>query len=85
MRVRVVWVLAAILISGCGILSGCATHGERPPPQVRGPADIPPGQMPPPGLCRVWIPGHPPGHQPPPGDCSRLRHEVPRGAILVEG
>ncbi len=32
---------------------------------------IPPGHMPPAGLCRVWIVGVPPGHQPPPRRCSR--------------
>jgi hypothetical protein len=30
---------------------------------------IPPGHLPPPGECRVWLPGRPPGHQPPPGRC----------------
>jgi hypothetical protein len=30
---------------------------------------IPPGHYPPPGECRVWIPGRPPGHQPPPVKC----------------
>jgi len=30
---------------------------------------IPPGHLPPPGECRVWLPGLPPGHQPPPGRC----------------
>ncbi|MDX1390696.1 MAG: hypothetical protein R3344_16015 [Acidobacteriota bacterium] len=44
---------------------------------------IPPGHLPPPGGCRVWIPGRPPGHQPPSGDCERLAHEVPPGAWLV--
>ncbi len=46
---------------------------------------IPPGHYPPPGQCRVWIPGRPPGQQPPPGACSRLEREVPRGAYLIEG
>lgn len=30
---------------------------------------IPPGHLPPPGECRVWIDGRPPGQQPPPTDC----------------
>ena len=30
---------------------------------------IPPGQMPPPGGCRVWYDGIPPGQQPPPMSC----------------
>lgn len=44
---------------------------------------IPPGHMPPAGLCRIWFPGRPPGHQPPPGDCRTLSRQVPRGAYLV--
>ena len=44
---------------------------------------IPPGHLPPPGECRVWIPGRPPGHQRSPGNCSMLEAEVPPGAWLV--
>jgi hypothetical protein len=31
---------------------------------------IPPGQMPPDGLCRVWYEGRPPGQQPRPTNCD---------------
>jgi len=44
---------------------------------------IPPGHLPPPGLCRIWYPGLPPGHQPPPGDCATLAARVPQGAWLL--
>ena len=41
------------------------------------------GHLPPPGRCRVWIPGRPPGHQTKVGECARLEREVPPGAWLV--
>ena len=47
--------------------------------------DIPSGQRPRQGECRVWFPGRSPGHQPPPGDCDELEDNVPDGACLVRG
>lgn len=44
---------------------------------------IPPGHLPPPGLCRIWIPGRPPGHQPKAGNCHTLMRKVPPGAWLL--
>lgn len=52
----------------------------RPAPRAR--VRIPPGHMPPPGLCRVWLMGVPPGHQPPPRPCSRALLGY-RGADVV--
>ena len=45
---------------------------------------VPPGHLPPPGLCRAWYPGRPPGHQPAPERCERLfrRHLGPDAVIL---
>lgn len=44
---------------------------------------IPKGHWPPPGLCRIWFPGHPPGLQPPPGNCAELSRNLPPGAWLI--
>lgn len=44
---------------------------------------IPPGHLPPPGECRIWVPGTPPGHQRAAGACSSLERHVPPGAWLV--
>lgn len=44
---------------------------------------IPPGHLPPPGRCRIWLPGKPPGHQQRPGSCASLQRRVPQGAWLV--
>ncbi len=49
------------------------------------PAMVPPGHMPPPGLCRIWYPDRPPGHQPAPDRCGKLQHHVPPGAYLIYG
>jgi hypothetical protein len=54
-----------------------------PPPHAHGLLKIPKGHLPPPGQCRIWMPGTPPGRQPRPGDCRTLASEVPRGAWLV--
>ena len=80
------------------LLAGCAVPAESHPDRGRRPAHhhhhhhhhrkevrIPPGHLPPPGACRVWFRDRPPGHQPPPGPCHKLRHRVPRGAVLVVG
>ncbi len=45
---------------------------------------VPRGHLPPPGQCRIWLPGVAPGHQPYPSSCRRLERRVPRGAWLLE-
>jgi len=47
---------------------------------------IPPGHLPPPGMCRVWHDGVPPGHQPPATSCAAARYEAARsGGRLIYG
>jgi len=48
---------------------------------------IPPGHLPPPGLCRVWYDGVPPGHQPPARSCADARYEAARsgGRVIYGG
>lgn len=45
--------------------------------------NIPEGQYPPPGECRIWIPDRPAGQQKPPGNCDELESRVPPGAWLI--
>lgn len=54
-----------------------------PPPHAHGLLKIPPGHLPPPGQCRIWVPGVPPGRQRRAADCSILAAEVPPGAWLL--
>ena len=46
---------------------------------------IPPGHLPEPGSCRVWVPGKAPGQQKEnaTGDCSWVATQVPAGGWLV--
>jgi hypothetical protein len=39
--------------------------------------------LPPPGQCRVWLPGEPPGHQPKPRSCARIEATAPAGSWIV--
>lgn len=57
---------------------------EVPPGELAKRLGIPPGHLPPPGECRIWLPGVPPGHQPPPGPCPQLARELPAGAWLIQ-
>lgn len=62
---------------------------SEPSPAVRrGPSTaaslgIPPGHLPPPGLCRVWMPGEPPGHQPRARSCAHIEQTAPAGSWIV--
>ena len=46
---------------------------------------IPPGQMPPAGMCRIWIDGVPPGQQPAPTDCQTAVATKPANARVIFG
>ncbi len=80
--------LAPMLLDGVMVVTIPAARpddGVRVQPRT-GPAfHIPPGHYPPPGQCRVWVPGVPPGQQSPPGACATLRLRVPAHAYLIIG
>lgn len=48
---------------------------------------IPPGHLPPRGMCRVWIDGVPPGQQPPVESCTqaRVRAATTANARVIHG
>lgn len=45
---------------------------------------IPPGHLPPPGMCRVWMPDQPPGRQAQSRSCSKIERTAPAGSWIVE-
>lgn len=83
------------------LIASCSTHTTKtvivaPNPQMQGNASveerstaatlgIPPGHLPNPGECRVWIPGTPPGHQPKPQSraCPGIATVAPAGSWIV--
>ena len=46
---------------------------------------VPPGLMPPAGMCRIWIDGVPPGRQPAPTDCAAAERTRPSNARVIYG
>jgi hypothetical protein len=58
----------------------------RPPgPSSAATLDVPPGQLPELGECRVWIPGTPPGQQPRPKSrpCTGISAAAPAGSWVI--
>jgi hypothetical protein len=47
--------------------------------------NVPPGQVPPAGMCRIWIDGVPPGRQPAPTDCTTAQRNVPANGRVIYG
>ncbi len=98
MRPRYV-MLVGVLVTGAACSSGSGSSAPEPRPSARSTPvssgtvrtststaatlGIPPGHLPPPGECRIWVPGTPPGHQRDAASCSTLERQVPRGAWLV--
>lgn len=46
---------------------------------------VPPGHLPPPGMCRIWVDGVPPGRQPRPTDCRTAERYRPANARVIYG
>ncbi len=44
---------------------------------------VPPGHLPPPGRCRVWVPGTPPGHQARARSCDGILGHAPAGSLVI--
>lgn len=92
MRRLLVFFFIVVVASSCSTLGIVMTGGGPPPKSEEGSGgtypsyrtlNIPPGHLPPPGKCRVWIPGKPPGQQGPPVSCEvALRDAAPGTWVL---
>lgn len=71
--------LAATALGATPALAQGHGHGHS-----RGPSHVPPGQMPPAGMCRVWVDGLPPGQQPRPTSCAYAYSHVPPGGRVLD-
>ena len=76
-------VLALLVLPGCAAYLAADTDTNSPAYATAQTIGVPPGHLPAPGQCRVWIPGTPPGKQPAPGECATLAHRVPPRAMLL--
>ncbi len=61
------------------------TQQDRTTSDRNGHDRIPPGQLPPAGMCRIWIDGVPPGRQPAPTDCQTAVRTKPANARVIWG
>jgi hypothetical protein len=74
--------------TACRVVSTPPAEQPEPAPR-RSPSTastlgIPPGHLPPPGQCRVWVPGQPPGHQAKPRSCANIERTAPAGSWIVD-
>lgn len=82
---------AAVAVSAAAACTQVtSTPTPRPEPAARrspstaASLGIPPGHLPSPGMCRVWVPGQPPGHQDKARSCSNIERTAPAGSWIVE-
>jgi len=63
-----------------GQTSAVDTIGGRVKGRASASSRVPRGQLPPAGMCRVWIEGVPPGHQPAVTDCATAQVQAAQTA-----
>lgn len=78
-------IAALTAVAGC---SGRNMYSQPEPRLTKAPPAaetlaVPPGQLPPPGQCRLWFPGRAPGRQPKAHPCSEVEAGAPAGAWVL--
>lgn len=76
------------LTAGCSKTTVVTPTPQTQPSPSRGPSTaatlgIPPGHLPPPGSCRVWLQGIPPGHQTVSRICKGIESTAPAGSWIL--
>ena len=79
---------SAILLAACTTTTTVARAPAPSPAASKSPSTavtlgVPPGQLPPVGRCRVWVPGQPPGHQPRARSCNGIVATAPAGSWIL--
>ena len=91
MRIARSVVPCTILLAAAACSATITPGSGKPAPEPassRGPSTaatlkIPPGHLPPPGQCRVWVEGLPPGKQPKARTCSGIENSAPPSSWVV--
>jgi hypothetical protein len=79
-------VVALTALAGCS--RGSLYDQPASPRAAKAPAaaatlNVPPGQLPRPGLCRLWFPDRPPGRQPKARPCAEVESGAPAGTWVL--
>jgi hypothetical protein len=79
-------VKTSFVILSAVLLTAATTAGAQGRGRAKGHnSNVPPGQRPPAGMCRIWINGVPPGHQPAPTDCETAVRNQPANSQIIWG
>jgi len=73
----------SLILSLAAVVAAAAPADAQGRGKGKADKNVPPGQRPPAGMCRIWIDGVPPGHQPAPTDCeTAVRNQPPNSRII---
>ncbi|HWP37497.1 MAG TPA: hypothetical protein VNL18_08100 [Gemmatimonadales bacterium] len=90
MRSNTRYLALAALALGLAACTRRVVIVESPPAQQRAEGQntritlgVPPGHLPPEGMCRIWIPGRPPGRQARARSCDGIVAAAPAGSMIL--
>ena len=74
---------AALVVTACTTRTVIVRDEPAPRASTAATLGVPPGHLPRPGMCRVWIPGRPPGRQAKARSCGGILAAAPPGAWVL--